>query len=305
MKTTQQPNSIGARFNNGFVSSIFTAYSSHWNLVLRPDDVWIAITSNFAKYMEKEGEALRSKFVNFEGKKELKVYGNGNIYSANYDQLISDMAVEIEKNTVTAVRSWLEPNFSTTTPNDRTVGRVVLMSAMKKFFDYKMCLMCGIPNVTLEGTLEDWKDIRARTEKLKEYGLEDLGLILIDILDQFIQSYQGNVDKDFWARICHREGGGSGPSYICGWVNAFIAFDLDGNYIINDYAKIKATHEYGKIETDDVPVGAVEVPVTIDDNGKEYKTIFYGGFLMSGFDASKSEIRPQLDWVMIDVTDEK
>lgn len=73
-------------------------------------------------------------------------------------------ADEIEKRTVSDVRNWLEPNFSTTTLNDKTIGRVVLMSAMKKFFEYEgnLCV-CGIPNVTLKGTLEDWKDIRVRT----------------------------------------------------------------------------------------------------------------------------------------------
>ena len=106
--------------------------------------------------MEKEGEKLRKKFVSFEGKMELVAYGGGSIHSANWDDLIRQICDQIEKNTVSDVKAWLEPNFSTTTPLDRTVGRVVLMAAMKKYFDYKMCLCCGLPNVTLEGTLEDW-----------------------------------------------------------------------------------------------------------------------------------------------------
>lgn len=111
-------------------------------------------------------------------------------------------ADEIEKRTVSDVRNWLEPNFSTTTLDDKTIGRVVLMSAMKKFFDYtEMMCVCGIPNVTLEGTLEDWRDIRVRTEKLFEYGLEEWGNKLLHIIDKFIESYQGNVDKEFWGSI--------------------------------------------------------------------------------------------------------
>ena len=37
------------------------------------------------------------------------------------------------------------------------------MAVMKKYFTYSAyTTMCGIPNITLEGTLEDWQDIKIR-----------------------------------------------------------------------------------------------------------------------------------------------
>ena len=57
-------------------------------MILRPDDVWIAITTSFARYMEVHAEDLRSKFVDHEGQKELVAYGGGTIMSANWPDLV-------------------------------------------------------------------------------------------------------------------------------------------------------------------------------------------------------------------------
>ena len=63
--------------------------------------------------------------------------------------------------------------------------------------------MCGIPSVTLEGTLEDWIKIRNKVEKFSEYGLLEWSKSLSYILDKFIETYKGNGDKDFWNKICN------------------------------------------------------------------------------------------------------
>ena len=53
------------------------------------------------------------------------------------------------------------------------------------------------------------------------------------------------VDKDFWNRVAHIIGGGSGPRHLAGWVLAFVAFDDKGHYILNDVDKIKKTNDFG------------------------------------------------------------
>ena len=47
-----------------------------------------------------------------------------------------------------------------------------MMGALKNYFEYKVYFLCGIPYITLEGTIDDWKKIRQKIEKLKDYGLE-------------------------------------------------------------------------------------------------------------------------------------
>jgi len=52
----------------------------------------------------------------------------------------------------------------------------------------------------------------------------------------------------------------------------------------------------------DIPTSAVEVPVTIDDNGTIYKTIFYAGALLPCFDENTNTMKTSVDWALIDVT---
>ncbi len=147
---------------NGFVGTIFQAYSEHRHLVLRPDDVWLAITTALSLYVNNHAEEMRHTFVEHERKKAITVEAGGDIYSVNWSDLMNQFAEGIERNTKGDVRSWLEPNFSTTTPTARTVGQVVLMAALKKYFDFGFVITCGLRKVTLEGTLQDWQDLRTK-----------------------------------------------------------------------------------------------------------------------------------------------
>lgn len=182
------------------------------------------------------------------------------------------------------------------------------MGAMKNYFAFSVFIECGLPGVTLLGTLEDWKAIRTRADKLLEYatGQPDLArwhTILTPVLDEFVQAYQGQVDKEFWNAICNHIPGGSGPSYISGWINAFIPFHK-GKYCLDQcpYFANPKDFKYGCVETGQVPTCAVEVPVKVDDNGREYKTLLYAGSIVASYNKEKNCIAPSYDFALIDVT---
>ena len=50
-------------------------------------------------------------------------------------------------------------SFSTTGAVEQVANGIVLMSAMKSYFAYRGRTLCGIPEVTLEGTVDDWTNI--------------------------------------------------------------------------------------------------------------------------------------------------
>jgi hypothetical protein len=92
--------------------------------------------------------------------------------------------------------------------------------------------MCGIQNVHFGGTLEDWKSVLNKTKSLVEFDLDGklkryVKNILI-ILEQFIDSYEGKVDLDFWNRIVDvkrgRLGSGSTSKYS-GWLIHFFGYE--------------------------------------------------------------------------------
>jgi hypothetical protein len=65
--------------DNGFVRGVMQAYNQHHNLVLRPDDIWSAITIQFGLHVSKNAETFRHMLVEHEGQKEVCVTADGNI----------------------------------------------------------------------------------------------------------------------------------------------------------------------------------------------------------------------------------
>jgi hypothetical protein len=222
---------------NGLVHTIVEAYNGHRHLRLRPDDIWTAILIQFNFFVNGRSEKLRSQFVAHEGKKQLVVTAVGSRFTVDFGAMAHAMTRELEKNVVDpSLRAWILPKFSTTTTTDTIIASVIMMSSMKKYFDFKFSLMCGLPSVTLEGEREDWGDILQRVEKLKEYGVEAIGWyhLLRPVLAQFVAAFDKPTSKEnkvFWGKVCHRDGGGSGPTFLGGWVTAFCAFDEDGKWL--------------------------------------------------------------------------
>jgi hypothetical protein len=285
--------------NNGFVNAAFKAYCSHQHLTIRPEDVWFAILSQLNFYINANAEALRDYFVSHEGQKELEVTDVGNIHTIDVGVLARRMTALIQENVKDPnLRDWIMPAFSTTTVTDRTTAAVLMMGSMQAYFSYKMSLMCGIPTVTLLGERADYEDILARLDKLPELGTETsiFADLLRPVMRNFIATFdpqQSATSRDFWSKIAHRSGGGSGPSYLGGWLTAFCFWNDKGKSMYDlqkgvrrrgispsDPGRLELDGvPYHKVETDDIPSGFASVPVLVDDNGMEYKTKMIAGSL--------------------------
>ena len=187
---------------HGLLSAIVDAYNHHHKLVLRPDDVWQAILTQFSFYVNANAEALRDKFVDFDGKKTLVIVMGGTLFSANFGEFANRMVDEqicpnLKDKDVT---DWLLPGFSTTQSSDRVAASVTIMSTLQSYFEYVCCLMCGIPEVTLEGTAEDWAQLRAKIDRLPLYAVEgqtvmqDWHDLLAPVLDEFVAAKGGNKE---------------------------------------------------------------------------------------------------------------
>jgi hypothetical protein len=258
-----QPIPVVAR-KNGFVNTVIEAYNNHHALVIRPDDVWICILTQFSLFVNggDRAEKLRHLFVAHEGKKELTVYADGDRYSVDFRHLAQQMTGQIHKNVVDPeLRSWILPDFSTTTANDTVVASVVMMATLKAYFDYRMVLGCGLPRVTLLGTQEDWTSIFDRVDRLARYGPETAAWrdLLKPVLARFAKAFEpgyaeSQENLDFWQRVAHRHNGGSGPSYLSGWITAFCAFDKEGRWVGGSNSEVLKKYQATlPFETADAP----------------------------------------------------
>ncbi|MBC8138190.1 MAG: DUF4419 domain-containing protein, partial [Fibrella sp.] len=108
-------------------------------------------------------------------------------------------------------------SFSTTDIVARAATEVTLMDAFRSYFDYDVVTLCGIPEITLEGTPEDWHSVREGAAALAEYDLHWWTQHLLPILDQFIAASEGDVDRSFWHNFYKMDDNSGGP-YITGYV---------------------------------------------------------------------------------------
>lgn len=303
-KSPSSPQDIHVAASNGFIIGVVDAYNGHHNLEIRPDDVWIAIMTQFGHYVNGNADEMRRKLVNHEGKVTLSVDAIGMLRAVDYGKL-SERMIQAMKEYLfdSSLIEWVIPEFSTTTAHDLIVGSVVLMASMKQCFSYKINLMCGIPSITLHGTVQDWENIRNRLNKLAGLGkdLDTWATMLGPILDQFVQAAKGNVDSLFWQRICHFTPGGSGPSFLSGWISTFCVVSEQGKWQGSTFAvrtwNTEIESEFPIIDMNDIPSGYQAVDVIVDDNGTVYNTLLFAGHTSYAI-VHGDTIAPKLNWAI-------
>ncbi|KAJ6603218.1 hypothetical protein DFH09DRAFT_1458478 [Mycena vulgaris] len=318
--------------NNGFINTVLTAYSYHYALVIRPDDVWLAIISQFSFYVNANAELLRATFVVLGG------------IPPDFAAISNQMVELIHCNVMDpALREWILPNFSTTTNNDTTVGCTLMMATMKNYHsDYKMNVLCGIPRVTLEGERQDWDIILRRLEKLKEYGIETIAWyhLLFPVISRLVKAFEdpgSPTNLEFWQKVACTESCGSGTTYWSGWITAFCVFSTEGQWrgpkLHTDRTQSKAPEllpswrfwasyirplqelrphltldgtEYPVVNTNAVPAGYAEVEIILDNNGATAPCVIVAGMVGIGFSSSRTltvsptgkndTVRPVVAW---------
>ena len=139
---------------------------------ITPDMIWILILQGFSRFMEKYADKVREKFVNFSGKKDLTILRDNLTPSTatkeDWDDIMKEFVEKIGNHVGQETIDNLECNFSTTTQVAQVTSQVSLMSAMKKYFTYKLRMLgCGISTINLEGSIQDWEKIKTKLEFLK------------------------------------------------------------------------------------------------------------------------------------------
>jgi hypothetical protein len=181
------------------------AYSDHLPLILTPDIIWNCISNATAIYINKYSEELRKTFVDHEGKQTITVQMLDRS-GKEWDSVFNKFSGQIKEKTKNGIVDMLEANFSTTNAISKVSSQIVIMDAMQKYFDYRCSILCGIPEIRLAGTKDDWVDIKKRTNNLAKLipKFQNWVNILNEIFDQFINVFNGKIDDQFWNSIYKR-----------------------------------------------------------------------------------------------------
>lgn len=157
---------------NSFIAAVHQAFAEHRPLLITPDAFWMHIAQGFAQHINNNAERLRYQFVNHSSKRELKVVLERLLDNQDWQKAVELWSKQIDENVKADIADLMVCDFSTTTAIIRTASQVVMMDALKQYFDYRLYAVCGIPWITVRGTVDDWKKIRERVEIIGQYDLE-------------------------------------------------------------------------------------------------------------------------------------
>ena len=296
---------------NGF----YTAHTNHYPIRIKPDDIWLLIVQAFSNHVNSNSEELRQYFVDFDGKKELKVeYNLSSIEQVNrkvLENFAEQINEKMKKYLGEKLVDILTPNFTTSNYDSKIVCKISIMGAFKKYFDYKMMICgCGIPYIILEGTAQDYKEIITKSKELAKYKFDWYINKIIPHIEKMIEAKEGKIDVDYFKNMIQKkevteiEYGPSGIGedevkydYICGWFLNFFAYlnkkDYSGKMIRfgSDSIKVKEFNELAN--------QMLIVPFTIEDlvHQKTYLMKYKVGFV--GCDQNeKKEVIPVQGWLV-------
>ena len=287
---------LGSGMIHGFLNAVHLAYSEHYPLVISPDDIWMCIVQGFAAHVNANAEKLRHLFVEHEGKKIIKVRRDDFVKGAfenPWPEVFSEFSAQIRSHIGDKTHDILTPNFTTTGPVEKAAAEVVLMNAFKEYFDYRFYTDCGIPEITLRGTVDDWKQLRERALGLAQFELQWWTDALKPILDQFVAASEGHVDKGFWSNL-YKYNGGSGGPYISGWIVDLFPY-LGSNHVIRNWC-IGSSEG---VTTANFPPGIVDTPFIWEYYGTELKMHFYAGFMGASQNSTTLGIHSEIGWAVV------
>lgn len=209
--------------NIGFLGFLSHAYSNHVKVAISPYDIWILIISEVSKFIVDKPEPFRGLFTDSDKKKEILVPTDSE-YEMPMNLLVADLASNVKFDA-----SILFPKLSIESEESVGMIQALFCEMASPYYSYSM-LLCGLPEIKVLGTVDDWKNISTNFDKLFEllgkcYNFKNYPLRAKIILDNIVNSFESNeADRiSFWKDIFTQNNVGSGSQLeVNGWITHFL-----------------------------------------------------------------------------------
>ena len=294
---SESPDSLVSFGPNSFFNGMYQAYADHRPFVLSPDMIWLLISQGFARHINANQESMRNELVDFSGKLSLIIREDKKLEdpTLSWEEIFPQFTEQISQYTGNHLTELLTCNFSTTTSLEKVASEITIMEAVKPYFEFIIIrIVCGIPEITLEGTPEDWEKLLHKARGLKEYKLDWWISELEPLLEEFVKASKGEVNKDFWRNMFkyHSQEKYGAPNMIDGWIVKFFPYDKKGQR--NNLKQLEGT--------DSLPDEIVKVDLkyqeVYNNTVTETPLELWAGFV--GLEQNKRNfaLRPQISWMI-------
>lgn len=285
-----------------FFYGMYDAYAEHRPFVLSPDMIWMLISQGFSHHINADPEKYRDRMVDFQGKMSLVVESEKPLDSAEWDKLIPKFADEIRNNTKGTIAETIIADFSTTTQYEQIASEITLMETTKAFFEFvTIYVACGIPEVTLLGTTEDWQSVYDKAMQLRSFDLDWWIDELDPILKQFVKASKGRADISFWRNMFkwHTQEEYGAPNIIDGWIVKFFPYDKYGKRF-----DLKTLTRESSLPDEMSEADVRFVEINEDGSSTETMIELYGGFMGLEQNPDNFALTPKIGWMVKKKIDE-
>lgn len=210
---------VGGQTANGLMNAFLTAYNTHNTLILRPDDIHIALQFIFTTIVNNNSEKMRYLFVEHEGKKEL-ISETSDI---DFQFFANDFREQMKQNIKDPeFIDILEAKYTTTTPLISTVSNMLTMDTLKAYFSFTCICSCGIPAIEMHGTIDDWQSLYDKYHSSKTY---------FEAIDNIIDTWYSKMDNLIDMLLYMRKSNDSGTIEASDYIKNIWCYIISTTYV--------------------------------------------------------------------------
>lgn len=279
-----------------FIQSLGLAFADHRPISISPDDIWLVIMQAISKQVAYEPKKFETLIMDKNYKEDVYISENElleNPTPSDWGKIVYHFVDSTISRTNSETRNLLINDFTTSDDLSKLVMRTTYLSITNKYIEYLMATLCGIPEIKLKGTKEDWMKLRSGfidlTTKLK---MNWWASELVPVIDEFIKAYDGDVNMRFWKSIYKfYETKNSGEvDGINGWITKFVPY-------VNHKQRTDWTDT---LCASDFTGGLTNFYFNWNYYGKVKHMRLMSGLIGSTQNKTSKEITPRMGWIIFE-----
>ena len=271
----------GRSQKSAFIDLVALAYARHYAMEISPDDIWLLILDGFRLHVKSNSDSLKDRFVGPDVDTDIKVFANHLTMESTHEEwfgVIADFFDNLQEKLPPETGAPLRTKFSTTSPVDYNISRSMVMAIASEYYTYFTYTLCGIPQIRINGTKEDWSLLKDSFNKLAtRLDMEWWSQQLNPILDEFVKAFDGNSSIAFWKNIYKLyEPKGCGNPKFNGWFSKFYPYLMGYS---DKMEFVKRTDWEHDVDFETLPNALTSVDVKWNYLGQEIPLKLYTGFI--------------------------
>lgn len=225
--------SDGLAATSQLIQALHGGFAGHHAVSLNPTTFWYTIVHEVAEFIRQNPDEYAGMFTGTPSQQQKIIVRDDSLRydgasDSDWTRSITLIRDKLADRLAGGVADLFLPDFAISTIADEAALLVALMDVVSPYYKYEWLTLCGIPQIRLEGTANDWQQLYSSTERLLANfaGLQFYRDNLLPVLEKIAHTAAGEIpDYEFWRSIYKYKGGSGGP-HVNGWITKLFAYTL-------------------------------------------------------------------------------